>query len=120
MNGCYGNRKLKCRRKKNKLIGFTETTSIPTIPKWCPLKKHIKKQKVIEKPIQKTTRKPLQNEELFLENLVTIINNLLINNINYKNRYYLNKNICDLIDDTKERAQFILDKIKQTKHLILD
>ena len=27
-----------CRRKGNKLIGYTETTSQPKQPQWCPLR----------------------------------------------------------------------------------
>jgi hypothetical protein len=30
--------KLNCRRKGNKLIGYTETTYHPKVPMWCPLK----------------------------------------------------------------------------------
>ena len=29
----------KCRRRGNRFIGYTETTSQPKLPQWCPLRK---------------------------------------------------------------------------------
>lgn len=60
-------------------------------------------------------------EEIFLEHITTLINNLLIKNINYDNGYYHKegKYISDVIGDTKERAIYILEEIENTKHLIM-
>jgi hypothetical protein len=40
-DGCVN--EWKCKAKKNKLIGFTETIGIPKLPDWCPIKKLMKK-----------------------------------------------------------------------------
>jgi hypothetical protein len=66
----------------------------------------------------------LPPEEIFLESIKTLIKNLLINNPNYKNNYYFQNSHSDtyntlkLIDETKERSQYILEKISDWEHLI--
>jgi hypothetical protein len=57
-------------------------------------------------------------EQVFLENIIRTITNLLINNPNYTNTYYHGKCAFEVITDTQERARHILDKIEQIKHLI--
>lgn len=68
----------------------------------------------------KTTQKP---EQLFLKEIKTLINNLLIENPNYKNNYYFQEsdasNTLKLLKDTKERASYVLERIKQIEHLVL-
>ena len=65
-------------------------------------------------------RKRKTDAEAFIEHIKTLIKNLLINNVNYTNRYYykLNFAIDELIKDTKERGRWVLEQIEQTKHLI--
>lgn len=65
-------------------------------------------------------KKRIPNHEVFLMHLTTLINNLLIYNVNYVNSYYMAQSKSDLLDATKERAQHILDEIEKTKHLIED
>lgn len=56
-------------------------------------------------------------EIIFLENIKALIRNLLIENPNYKNGYYAKGN--NYIEDTKERARYILERIEQTEHLVI-
>lgn len=66
--------------------------------------------------------KRLSSEEIFYNDIKTLINNLFIDNPNYKNHYYFKdsdtKNTLRLIKDTKDRAKYIIDRMEQTKHLI--
>lgn len=67
-------------------------------------------------------RKP-KPEEVFVEHVKKMINNLLIDNPNYRNNYYYrdSSHIWDywkLLDDTKERARYILEEIEKTRHLV--
>lgn len=68
-------------------------------------------------------RKPLNPSEEFLDHIVTMIKNLLMDNVNYTNGYYHglkfpHNGIDEMIRDTKDRAKHILDHIEATKHLI--
>jgi len=61
-------------------------------------------------------------EDIFLQNIKSLINNLLIDNPNYKNDYYFKDSntmgTFDLIKDTKERAKYILERIDEIDHLV--
>lgn len=59
-------------------------------------------------------------EQIFLRDVKTLIKNLLIDNPNYSNGYYQREgwDRPNLLKDTKERAQYILDRIDQTSHLV--
>lgn len=66
----------------------------------------------------------LSPEDIFLKDIKTLINNLLIDNPNFKNDYYFTKSGRDdtvrLINDTKYRAKYILERINTIEHLIKD
>jgi len=68
------------------------------------------------------SKNEIKSENLFVDSVVILIKNLLIDNPNYKNGYYYNndRTIFDLIEDTKERSKYILQKIDEMKHLVLD
>lgn len=57
-------------------------------------------------------------EDVFYDSIYTLINNMLIDNPNYVNHYYSNKSNYEIVNDTKERAKYILDKMKEYKHLL--
>jgi len=57
-------------------------------------------------------------EQLFYDRISTLINNLLIDNINYKTGYYYNRGRGKLMEDTIERATYILHEMDEIKHLI--
>ncbi len=57
-------------------------------------------------------------KEVFLTNLKNKINGLLINNPNYTNSYYSTNPRADLLEDTRERALYIIEEIERTKHLL--
>jgi len=60
-------------------------------------------------------------EDVFLNDVRTLITNLLIDNPNYKNGYYVKdgySSFSTLLEDTKERANYILERISQIEHLI--
>jgi len=65
------------------------------------------------------TNKP-SPEEVFYNSLYNLIHNLLIANPNYENGYHYNGTVGDLIRETKERASYILGRMEETKHLIID
>jgi hypothetical protein len=54
--------------------------------------------------------KTISREEVFLEHITKLIRNLLIDNPNYKGNYYSKMYWLDIIKDTKERANYILEK----------
>ena len=65
----------------------------------------------------------LEPKEVFLSNIKNKIKGLLINNLNYTNGYYYSKQIRgipleELIRDIKEKANYILEEIDKTEHLI--
>ena len=65
----------------------------------------------------------IKPEQVFLNRINKLVKNLLIDNPNYTNRYYyqdrgLFGGIHELINDTKERAGYILREIDAVKHLI--
>lgn len=60
----------------------------------------------------------LTPEKLFINRISTLIRNLLINNPNYEGKYGAERSKFDLLQDTKERANYILEEIENTKHLI--
>jgi len=66
------------------------------------------------------SRKPIEPEKLFVKNITTLINNLLVENKNYKNGYYSQSchHHFNVINDTIERAKYILSDIESTKHLL--
>ena len=57
-------------------------------------------------------------EELFLSQIELLLKNLFITNKNFTNGYYHSKGVSELINDNKERAQWIIDEMERTKHLI--
>jgi hypothetical protein len=65
-------------------------------------------------------------EEYFLDHINTLIKNLFIENINFKNRYYEKtfgysfEAINAIKDSVKNSAEYILGEIERTKHLIKD
>jgi hypothetical protein len=63
-------------------------------------------------------REPRKGEEIFLEHISTLIRNLLVTNVNYTNGHYVRTSNYDVIVDTKERANYILEEMERTKHLI--
>lgn len=67
-------------------------------------------------------RKEIIPEQVFYNEIRTLIYNLLINNVNYRGTYYFNDSSWDntrkVIDDTQDRARFILEKMEEIKHLI--
>lgn len=69
-------------------------------------------------------RKEIVPEELFLRKIKRLIDKLLINNQNYNNGYYYRHNSMDayyeLLDDTKKRAEYILEEIENIQHLVLE
>jgi hypothetical protein len=69
-------------------------------------------------------RKVPEPEEIFLNGIKTLLKNLLITNVNYTNGYYARgftwNTINELITDTQERAGYILERIEQTEHLVID
>lgn len=66
--------------------------------------------------------KPQQDSDIFFNNIRSLINNLLINNVNYSNNYYLNdfgfSTYKKVIFDTQKRAKYILERMESNKHLI--
>jgi len=67
-------------------------------------------------------RSRLSPEDIFLKDIKSLINNLLIDNPNYKNDYYFKEsdtmNTLKLIKDTKDRAEYILERIDKIDHLV--
>ncbi len=67
-------------------------------------------------------RKEIVLEQVFYDQIKGLINNLLIENINYKTRYYYEdycrNNTVKVIENTKERARYILEEMEKLKHLI--
>lgn len=69
-------------------------------------------------------RKRLKSEEVFYNNLVTLIKNTLINDVNFKGTwsrlsYYDEHNMVNY-SLFVDKANYILEEIEKTKHLILD
>lgn len=81
---------------------------------------HESKVKELNIPAVRCSR--LSPEEIFLKDIKSLINNLLIDNPNYKNDYYFKgsytMNILKLIKDTKNRAKYILERIDDIEHLV--
>ena len=65
-----------------------------------------------------TKEQRLSPEEIFLKDIRTLINNLLINNVNYTNGYYGFNDTYKVIKDTQDRAKYILDRIDAIDHLV--
>jgi len=67
-------------------------------------------------------RSRLSPEDIFLKDIKSLINNILIDNPNYKNDYYFKEsdtmNTLKLIKDTKDRAEYILERIDNIDHLV--
>jgi len=61
-----------------------------------------------------------QGKEVFLTLIKTLINNLLINNVNYENSYFRSEYYTkyDLLKDTTKRAHLILKCIENNEHLL--
>jgi len=60
-------------------------------------------------------------EQLFFDDIRKLINNLLINNPNFKNGHYYKQGHFDsfqFMEDQKERATYIFERMEQEKHLI--
>ena len=58
-------------------------------------------------------------EDIFLNDVKSLIQNLLINNPNYKSDYYSwNHETRRVVNDTKERATYMLERIDSIKHLV--
>lgn len=67
-------------------------------------------------------KKQIAPEDIFLNEIKTLIRNLLIDNPNYKNHYYSYDytGLSLMITDTKDRANYILERIEHIEHLIKD
>lgn len=69
-------------------------------------------------------RKPIDPADVFIKEIKTLITNLLITNKNYNGTYYMDNNnryeFHRLLTDTKERANFILNRIDELDHLVRD
>jgi len=63
-------------------------------------------------------RRDIEPEDIFLDSVKSMIKNMLIENPNYKTDYYYKDNGGDLLEDTKERAKYILAKIDEWEHLV--
>jgi hypothetical protein len=66
-------------------------------------------------------RKSPEPEDVFLAHIKSLIRNLLIDNVNYTNSYYWSSGSFDshkFITDTKKRAEYILEQIDETDHLV--
>ena len=70
-------------------------------------------------------RKHPEPEQIFLDHIKRLVKNLLIDNPNYTNDYYWNKGDGrwtydheKLLADTKKRAEYILEQIDETDHLV--
>jgi hypothetical protein len=68
-------------------------------------------------PIKRPVVDPRQ---VYHDRISRLIRNLLIENKNYTNGYYADKPVHQFRDDTKERAQYILEEMEGMKHLIID
>lgn len=75
----------------------------------------------------KHTQTPPSNEEVFYNDICSLITNLLIDNKNYYNSVYktnsynclyYSEEVKQLIRDTQSRARFILERLNNSKHLI--
>jgi len=66
-------------------------------------------------------RKPRKQdlpEQVFLTSIKKLIRNMLIDNPNYTSTHYNNKSVYHVIEDTKERAEYILERIDEIDHLV--
>jgi hypothetical protein len=63
-------------------------------------------------------RKHIEPEEVFYNHVRMLLRNLFVSNRNYDNGYYSNKTRYDIIQDTKERAIYILGVMEEEKHLL--
>lgn len=61
-------------------------------------------------------RKLPKPEEIFLNEMKSMITNFLIEDINYRNGHY--ENVYDIIRSNKNKAKYILEKMYSMKHLI--
>jgi hypothetical protein len=75
----------------------------------------------IDPPKEHKRKYRLTNEELFRDNIKKLIRNLLVKNVNYTNGYYPYPHTGeqDIKKDTIERANYILEEIDRTEHLIV-
>jgi len=62
-------------------------------------------------------RKITPPEDVFFNSVASMIKEILIDNVNYKTGHYHETGNC-MISDTKARAQWVLDKMDDWKHLI--
>ena len=85
-------------------------------------KQNFKKAETQALNIPVVRRSRLSPEDIFLKDIKSLINNLLIDNPNYKNDYYFKEsdtmNTIKLIKDTKDRAKYILERIDNIDHLV--
>ena len=67
-------------------------------------------------------RKVYEVEEIFRDHIVKIVKNLLVHDPNYDTNYYTSdyRGNSQLIKDIKDKAEYILEEIANTEHLILD
>lgn len=65
-------------------------------------------------------RKAPTSEWIFYHHIKSLIKNLLVTNVNYSNKYFMDEHytIFNLKKDTIERANYVLEEIEKTKHLI--
>lgn len=65
----------------------------------------------------------LRPEDIFYNRIYRLIDNLLIKNKNYDNSFYRGNSMyptTSLLEDTKERAKYILEEMENMKHLLED
>lgn len=105
------NRSLRC-YKCGKFIG---PNSLGTKMEFIPDTEFTKEETLF---YHKNCNKIITPKKIFLDKIKLLINNLLINNHNYRGIYFRDLSKHDLLEDTKIRAKYILEEIEQTKHLI--
>jgi len=66
-------------------------------------------------------RKRQTPEEIFLDQVNSMVKNFFIDNPNFKSGYYYGDNILksDIIKDVNSSAKYMLEKIEEMKHLII-
>lgn len=65
-------------------------------------------------------RKSQEPQELFIDNINTLINNFFIDNINWRSGYYYKMSMSEIKDVIKGQAKYLLEFIDNTRHLVGD
>lgn len=79
-------------------------------------------EQVVSQPAPKKpkrVRPPLNDSKIFLDRIKLLVNNLLVENPNYKTHYYRNNGGYDaLLDATQKAAGYIMAEIDRMSHLV--